>query len=233
MSGVKRKRFDEDDEEIVDDGFIGFGDDAKTPSSGTMDSGRKRRPLLLNRLIFPWMKVGPRIDNRAPPLVRLHNEILRFCDMIAPTKEELDNRTSALDNITKIVAKLWPEAEVKVFGSQMTQIITPTSDLDLAILNVPVPDGDDMLDVLTKLAVKLREALPLSYLEVIYSARVPIIKLDIETTGVSVDICLNNDQGIRTGSLVIEYVKEYPPLKPLMLVLKTFLVRFSLLLEVT
>jgi hypothetical protein len=41
---------------------------------------------------------------------------------------------------------------VKVFGSQMTKILTPSSDLDLAILNVPEESGNviDMLYDLEK-----------------------------------------------------------------------------------
>ena len=34
-----------------------------------------------------------------------------------------------------------PEACVKIFGSQMTKILTPSSDLDIAILNVPESGG--------------------------------------------------------------------------------------------
>lgn len=36
---------------------------------------------------------------------------------------------------------LRPEAEIKIFGSQMTKILTPSSDLDIAIINVPEGDG--------------------------------------------------------------------------------------------
>jgi non-canonical poly(A) RNA polymerase PAPD5/7 len=62
-------------------------------------------------------------------------------------------------------------------------------------------------------------------LQVIRSAKVPIVKFDHRRSGISVDICVNNDSGITTGKLLRKYVREYPPLRPLTMVLKVFLVR--------
>jgi hypothetical protein len=62
-------------------------------------------------------------------------------------------------------------------------------------------------------------------LQVIRSAKVPIVKFDHRRSGISVDICVNNDSGITTGRLLRKYVREYPPLRPLTMVLKVFLVR--------
>jgi hypothetical protein len=44
---------------------------------------------------------------------------------------------------------------VKVFGSQMTKILTPSSDLDLAILNVPEESGN-VIDMLYELEKAIR-----------------------------------------------------------------------------
>ena len=122
-----------------------------------------------------------------------------------------------------------------------------------------------------------------SYIETIETAKVPIVKFDHKRTGISVDICVNNDRlaiyptplcfsgyhnhivpskrqsylatlcptyapsswhvpfswhvplslsfwtmiwhdsGITTGKLIRHYVREYPPLRPLTMVLKVFL----------
>ena len=51
------------------------------------------------------------------------------------------------------------------------------------------------------------------------------VKFDHRRTGISVDICLNNDSGLHTGKLIKGFVRAYPPLRPLTLVLKMFLVR--------
>lgn len=41
---------------------------------------------------------------------------------------------------------------MKIFGSQMTKILTPSSDLDIAILNVPESKGgvNDLLYILER-----------------------------------------------------------------------------------
>jgi DNA polymerase sigma len=44
---------------------------------------------------------------------------------------------------------------VKVFGSQMTKILTPSSDLDIAILNVPEESGN-AIDLLYELEKEIR-----------------------------------------------------------------------------
>lgn len=226
MSGRKRQRDEEDEleDEEEDTSFIPFPFEQEGKET-KVESNKKRRPLLLNRVIIPWLKTASRFDSRAPPMVRFHNEILKFCDFITPTKEEWTDREQTLAEVSNIITSLWPTCQVKVFGSQLTEVVTPSSDLDIAILDVPIPEDEDAVDAMAKLTNLLRDRLPVSYLELVSHARVPIIKLDHERTGVSVDICINNDQGIRTGELVKQYLADFPALKPLMLVMKIFLVR--------
>ena len=64
-----------------------------------------------------------------------------------------------------------------------------------------------------------------TYVEVIANAKVPIVKLDHAASGISVDILVNNSSGFETGKLIKKYVRDYPPLRPLTIVLKIYLVR--------
>lgn len=54
-------------------------------------------------------------------------------------------------------------------------------------------------------------------MEVITSARTPIIKADHRFTGLSMDIVVNNDGGLRTGATVRRLAETFPPLRPLTL----------------
>lgn len=137
----------------------------------------------------------------------------------------MNHRDVVLAEVTEIIHALWPKSTVSVFGSQMTKILTPTSDLDIVVMGVPESKYDP-LEVYCTLAEKLKESTLVSYVEAITNAKVPIVKLDHRKSGISVDICINNDSGMRTGKLIRQFVKEYPPLRPLVLVLKMFLVRF-------
>lgn len=80
--------------------------------------------------------------------------VLTFCDYISPTTIELQLREDVLQEIRDIVNDLWPACVVHVFGSQMTKILTPTSDLDIAVLGVPT-EKEDVLELLAALAEKI------------------------------------------------------------------------------
>ena len=65
-------------------------------------------------------------------------------------------REQVVNEIIQIASELWPTATVKIFGSQMTKILTPSSDLDVAILNVPEMSGG-ICDMLYELERVIRE----------------------------------------------------------------------------
>lgn len=197
---------------------------------GEGEEEEHRGPLMLNELPVPWLDNQPhgqqRLDRRAPPFVRLHNEILTFCQFITPTTQELRIRERVVVEVNQLAKSVWPQCTVHLFGSQYTKILTPTSDIDIAILDVPIPQGKTLADALILFAEKIHEKINVTYLEAVVGARVPIIKFDHAESGLSVDICLNHDSGLRTGQLMKQMARDFPPLLPLTLVLKMFLVSF-------
>ncbi len=82
----------------------------------------------------PWMRVltsrdampspddVPMASLANHPIVKLHNEILEFCDLISPTDDECGRRKECLRLLSSAVTKLWPgeKARLEVFGSQAT-----------------------------------------------------------------------------------------------------------------
>lgn len=85
-------------------------------------------------------RLPPWVDNvwspNVPPLIGLHNEILRFCDLISMSEPEKEARALAVDDVTKVLKSLWPNCNVKVFGSELTGLCLPSSDLDIGCLNI-------------------------------------------------------------------------------------------------
>ena len=79
-----------------------------------------------------------------------------------------------------------------------------------------------MIELLYDLADIIKRKLSITYVEVIATAKVPIIKFD-HVNNVSIDVVLNNDSGIKTGNLLKEYTIKFPMLRPLTLVLKVFM----------
>jgi predicted nucleotidyltransferase len=206
----------------MDSDFVAFskGDDDADDNDVVEDIA----PALLTSTPAPWLAYAYQYDRKAPPLVRLHNEVLTFCEYIAPSVHEMNVRETVLAEISEVILSLWPGATISVFGSQMTKILTPASDLDLVVMNVP-ENKRDTSELYITLAQKLRDSSLCSYCESITHAKVPIVKLDHGKSGISVDIAINNDSGFRTGQLIRQFVKDFPPLRPMVLVLKMFLVR--------
>eukprot|EP01041_Mallomonas_annulata_P004391 gene4391-8740_t len=162
-----------------------------------------------------------RADRSGPPFIRLHNEILTFCDFVSPTREENISRKDAIDEISKIIKKIYPTGTVHIFGSQMTKFQTPTSDIDLVMLNIP--ESITPNDALRKVAEEIKNQCIVSYIEVLENAKVPIVKMDHIRSKLSIDICCNNTSGLETGQLMRRFSREFPPLKPLTIILKIFL----------
>ena len=213
----------------MDEEFIAFGNE----NDEKIDDEEKKAPTLLTSIPAPWLQYNTsQYDYKASSLIRLHNEILTCCEYIAPTSYEMKQRDLVFDEISQIINNLWPQSKVIVFGSQMTKILTPTSDLDIAVLDVP-ETNTDQAQLLSLLASKFRESGIVSYVEAITHAKVPIVKLDHLKSKLSIDICINQDSGIKTGNLIRKFVREYPPLRPLVLVLKIFLVSLFLLYDIS
>lgn len=207
----------------MDEDFVAFSKDETEAAGGNA-------PVLLTSTAAPWLRYSTSYDHYAPPLIRLHNEILTFCEYIAPSNSELRVRDSVVAEITEIVHSLWPTCTVHVFGSQMTRILTPTSDLDIALLDVPEGENFDIQETLLTLATKFTNSGLFSYCEAIVNAKVPIVKMDHISSGISLDVCINQDSGLKTGKIVRKLVRDYPPLRPLTIVLKVFLVCFTVFL---
>jgi non-canonical poly(A) RNA polymerase PAPD5/7 len=67
-------------------------------------------------------------------MLRLHNEIVAFCQMLAPTAEESASRSASLESLKGVVRGIWPSADVLVFGSYATGLYTPASDTDVVVV---------------------------------------------------------------------------------------------------
>jgi non-canonical poly(A) RNA polymerase PAPD5/7 len=218
------------------------------------DEGNSEVPKLSRRPVSsisaeleeaPWLAIERarhaadhvNLDKSSSPLIRLHNEILSLCDLVEPTESEHKARAELIIEMRSFAEQLFPGCQVQVFGSQLTSILTPTSDLDLvrlvfstfvrslncnwqAFLNV----AGDPTEALYSIESAILQKGIATYVEVIANAKVPIVKMDHAISGISIDILINNSSGYETGKLIKKYVRDYPPLRPLTIALKIYLV---------
>jgi len=154
------------------------------------------------------------------PLVTLHNEILDFCDLCFPSVKEQAMRDQVIEDITAAIHEVWPEAEVCVFGSELTKLALPTSDIDLTCLNFPEEPNKKHLHRVGEI---LKKKGLIDYLDVIDGAKVPIVKIRHKESQVHSDISFNQPGGMKTGNFVKNFMQKYPPIRPLLIVLKQFM----------
>jgi non-canonical poly(A) RNA polymerase PAPD5/7 len=80
----------------------------------------------------PWMTSF--VDyRRTNHMVALHNEIVQFCKLMEPLDEELEERQKLVDRFKTLVHSVFKDCQVDLFGSQVTGLCLPTSDIDIAI----------------------------------------------------------------------------------------------------
>ena len=68
---------------------------------------------------------------------QLHLELIDFDAFLLLSPGERQMREDLLKRVTDIVKDLWPMAEVRPFGSYMTNLSLPDTDVDVAITSVP------------------------------------------------------------------------------------------------
>lgn len=151
------------------------------------------------------------------PLVRLHNEMLRFVALVSLTDEEARLRDEAVRVTDECCKSLWPSCRIQVFGSQTTGLNIFCSDIDIAVFGA----GDGGLRELARSLEGRADEI-----EVIESAAVPIVKFVVE--GVAVDCSFETDSGPKMSTLTTSFLDDLPALKPLTIVVKYILFQRSL-----
>ncbi|CAM9534183.1 unnamed protein product [Choristocarpus tenellus] len=174
--------------------------------------------LSIIRQKLPWY----REESVTPgyPLVTLHNEILDFCDLITPTTEEQEKTAIALQYVKDVVFQTCgPKVRVEVFGSQLTGLLQPNSDIDAVCLGAKW----DALTTLGQVMSRRSNRGEVHNVTVIHKAKVPLVKFVHTATGKQVDISFNQDSGLLTGSAAKEMMAQMITVRPLVLVLKYFM----------
>jgi DNA polymerase sigma len=176
-------------------------------------------------LEFPWIS---RHDHSKETEIAdwLTKEIKDFVAYVSPSEAEIHARNTAVTRIRKLIVDLWPDAEVKVFGSYATDMYLPGSDIDMVVLS---PDGKyDSRAFLYQLGSRLKSSGIAQKVEVIAKARVPIIKfVDIQST-IHIDVSFERTNGIEAVEIIRSWADEFPCLRYLVVIVKQFLARRKL-----
>ncbi|EQC33145.1 hypothetical protein SDRG_09132 [Saprolegnia diclina VS20] len=130
--------------------------------------------------------------------------------------------------VEDVLQRVWPDARVHLFGSSVTGLCAPDSDVDLCVL---VPSAPGRFADSVALAVDMHEHLslylPSPHSMVVKNARIPVIKMHLH--GLDVDICINNTAALWNSQLLVALFIAYPALRPLCVCLRSWAARRSLL----
>lgn len=169
----------------------------------------------------PWYVARPHLDTVA---LRLHEEVLDFVHFMKHTPEEIEARRSWVRTIGGVCRTLWPQSEIRIFGSFFTGLSLPNGDVDVAVLNVPCRPGTAM----KILADTMLASGEISWLEIIESAKVPVMKIRSQSCGLRADIVFNMQDGLQTSRFIKQSLKDYPQMYPLLVFIKYFLLQRGL-----
>ncbi|CAO3700811.1 unnamed protein product [Rhizopus stolonifer] len=168
---------------------------------------------------YPWpYEVNKLFDGReihAYDLLR--KDFNDFWVYITPRGAEAKLRRKIKEKYERIIQKVWPNATVSIFGSYVTGLYLPDSDMDMNIsFSGRTPHIRDIASQLERegLSYKTR---------VIGSATVPVIKLVDKKCGMKVDIVVNQSNGMYSAEIVNGYLREYPTARPLTRIIKYYL----------
>ncbi|KAG0029172.1 hypothetical protein BGZ81_004064 [Podila clonocystis] len=166
----------------------------------------------------PWM--GHRQYSKLDSVPRmLTQELKDFVGFISPSREEHKIRQYVHRRIQRSIERLWPDAQVVVFGSFETRLYLPSSDMDIVVLR----KREFVTSDLYTLSSTLRREGVAKEVVVISKARVPLVKFKETISDLPVDISFNITNGIDGARTAKQYMDEVPALRSLTLLVKHFL----------
>ena len=175
---------------------------------------------------------------------RLTMDILNFLKSKSEALRIQDKKkTAAIERLTRLVTAIWPRARVMIYGSHVTGLCLPSSDLDFVIClpavhkNAPAvaPGALEGRNAINESSQKTLARMlkgeswidPRS-IKIIERTVVPVIKVSTKDTRarmIQLDISFDGPEhhGLAANQMITEVMKELPMIQPLVLVLKQFL----------
>ncbi|KAE8839758.1 hypothetical protein PTNB73_04169 [Pyrenophora teres f. teres] len=182
-----------------------------------------------------WLPWCVNRDRATSGLHRLDMEIDKFYKYSKPTPHEQNARKQVIDQVRNHVLEQVPKHHIEVFGSQITGLALPTSDIDfrlrsqrqvedpkLAIWPPPEDERRKCVATLRDLFFKVFKKKRCYILIALRHARYPLIAAQDQRSGLDVQIVLANDTWL-SREIMAKYMQEIPYLQKLYSVVKTIL----------
>jgi Nucleotidyltransferase domain len=180
---------------------------------------------------------------------RLSKDIIKFLNANRLRLQKTESfRATAVHRLSKLVTALWPRAQVKLYGSYINGLSIPSSDLDFVICLPAVHknalaitpgalEGRNAINESSQklLARKLKGEswIDTRSIKLVERTIVPVIKVatkDTRARTIQLDISFDGPvhHGLEAIEMTNDILKQYPMVRPLLLVLKQFLLHRGL-----
>jgi non-canonical poly(A) RNA polymerase PAPD5/7 len=169
---------------------------------------------------------GPQSDNFG----RLHKEIVDFYEYVKPREFEDLIRTKLVNDLRLKLKQTYPSADIRCFGSFPAGLYLPTADMDLVcvsdefmrtgqrLLGQNSRDIRRFADFLKKNGLAIHGTI-----DMIFKARVPLVKYVDRVTGLKVDISFENSTGLIANKTFQDWKAQYPAMPVLVTLVKHLL----------
>ncbi|KAJ7213560.1 hypothetical protein GGX14DRAFT_619000 [Mycena pura] len=180
-------------------------------------------------VLTPWLASMPNTLFTSAEQ-RLHHEIVAYVAFMQATPQEQTARTNLLAVLKNALHPCFPGGELRLHGSVTTGLCLPMGDIDIALVTHQEVPAAHKKQVLFRMSGALKSARLTNDVLVNFRARVPIVTFKSlpEYGPLSVDIGINNTDGLRAIEVVNGYLAQMPALRPLIFVVKGFLAQRNL-----
>ena len=181
----------------------------------------RRRPIDVVSVLYRHVNVDVTFS------CSLDEEIRTFTRYMEPTSQEVRMRADLVQRFTTLITSFNINASIRPVGSYVTGLYLPTSDIDMVITfpfhqTLTFRSGHSSSLCLFILIGKIRESGFASKIEDVLRARVPLIRITDKITGIQIDLTAGK-HAVKATEAVQEWLQHSSPAKPLLFVLKMFL----------
>ncbi|KAL8790769.1 MAG: hypothetical protein Q9213_000393 [Squamulea squamosa] len=176
----------------------------------------------------PWLIDDHRCTAKSG--FRLHKEICDFYEYVRPQRYEQVIREDLLHRLQTVVGKQLPDCSIHCFGSFAAAMYLPNADMDLVVISqtfrttgrrVAAQSGNQMRNFAGYLGeIGLAKA---GSIEVIPSAKVPLVKFVDQMTGIRIDVSFENETGLIANDTFNAWKRQFPAMPILTTMIKQFL----------
>ena len=184
------------------------------PTTG-FDHAQQHRWPHVHQFLCEKMELSGEESFDAEYIASISNEISNTLRQQRPSEKNLKRRKGLFQHLKRTIEQRFKGSSLRLFGSAESGLSLSHGDLDLCLIS----NTEKPKKILRSLSKTLKNQ-DMEDIQVIGSAKVPIIKFRDERTKIPVDISINNTLALHNTTLLKRYVEVDPRIQECVLAVK-------------